>query len=218
MVKNQDKSIRLENFNTISINKNDDKINILIDNDKNTDINFRKKDIIELFVINKENYMTEVKKNKIKYILLILITLFAVFSIITTIFATQYYYETKENILSLNVNIDVFEQKLYNFWIMILLNIIFTIIGVILLIVLIFNKSMRNTFVKMLIYPIILGVGILNFIISYYSTIYPLANYYQKLKNNEIIPKYYYNLITYVTYIPICLLILILFYFYSYDQ
>ena len=215
--KQEKKSVRLNNFKTMSIVKNEKNIKITSDNKNNNELNMTNEDILELFVINKENYMTEVNISKIKYVLIILLILFAAFTIITSIFAIQYYYETKNNILFEYMN-DSFKTKLYYFWIMILLNIIFSSIVMILIIISLFNKKILNIYVKMFIYLIILGVAVINFIINYYLTIYPIFDFEEKEKNNEILPKYYFNLITYVVYIPICLLILILFYYYSHDN
>jgi hypothetical protein len=215
--KQEKKSVRLNNFKTMSIVKNEKNIKITSDNKNNNELNMTNEDILELFVINKENYMTEVNISKIKYVLIILLILFAAFTIITSIFAIQYYYETKNNILFEYMN-DSFKTKLYYFWIMILLNIIFSSIVMILIITSLFNKKILNIYVKMFIYLIILGVAVINFIINYYLTIYPIFDFEEKEKNNEILPKYYFNLITYVVYIPICLLILILFYYYSHDN
>ena len=215
--KQEKKSVRLNNFKTMSIVKNEKNIKITSDNKNNNELNMTNEDILELFVINKENYMTEVNISKIKYVLIILLILFAAFTIITSIFAIQYYYETKNNILFEYMN-DSFKTKLYYFWIMILLNIIFSSIVMILIIISLFNKKILNIYVKMFIYLIILGVAVINFIINYYLTIYPIFDFEEKEKNNEILPKYYFNLITYVVFIPICLLILILFYYYSHDN
>ena len=216
--KQEKKSVRLDDFKTISIHKNENNIKITSNNSKNhTELNMNNEDIVELFVINKENYMSEVNISKIKYVLIILLILFAAFSIITSVFAFQYYNETKNNVLFKYAN-DDFKTKLYYFWIMILLNIIFSSLVVILIITSLFITKIQNIFMKMFIYLIILGVAVINFIINYYLTIYPIFDYEEKEKNNQILPKYYFNLITYVVYIPICLLILILFYYYSHDN
>lgn len=215
--KQEKKSVRLNDFKTMSIVKSDKNIKITSDNKNNNELNMTNEDNLELFVINKENYMTEVNISKIKYVLIILLILFAVFSIITSVFAIQYYYETKNNIL-LQFMEDSFKAKLHYFWIIILLNIIFSTIAIILIITSLFNKKILNIYVKMFIYLIILGVAVINFIINYYLTIYPIFDFEEKEKNNEILPKYYFNLITYVVFIPICLLILILFYYYSHDN
>jgi magnesium-transporting ATPase (P-type) len=218
--KQEKKSVRLDHFKTISINKNDnnDNIKITLNNSKDsTELNISNEDVVELFVINKENYMSEVNISKIKYVLIILLILFAAFTIITSIFAIQYYYETRNNILFEYMN-DIFKANLYYFWIMILLNIIFSSLVVILIIYSLFFSKIQNIFMKIFIYLIILGVAVLNFIINYYLTLYPIFDYEEKEKNNQILPKYYFNLITYVVFIPICLLILILFYYYSHDN
>jgi hypothetical protein len=216
--KQEKKSVRLNDFKTMSIVKSDKNIKITSDNkNNNNELNMTNEDNLELFVINKENYMTEVNISKIKYVLIILLILFAVFSIITSVFAIQYYYETKNNILFQFME-DSFKAKLHYFWIIILLNIIFSTIAIILIITSLFNKKILNIYVKMFIYLIILGVAVINFIINYYLTIYPIFDFEEKEKNNEILPKYYFNLITYVVFIPICLLILILFYYYSHDN
>ena len=112
--KQEKKSVRLNNFKTMSIVKNEKNIKITSDNKNNNELNMTNEDILELFVINKENYMTEVNISKIKYVLIILLILFAAFTIITSIFAIQYYYETKNNILFEYMN-DSFKTKLYYF-------------------------------------------------------------------------------------------------------
>jgi magnesium-transporting ATPase (P-type) len=217
-----DKSFRLESkkFEAMLISnmKNEKKINISYDNIQNAkELNFTKKDIIELFVVNKGNYMTEVNKPKIRKMLLIFLLILAIFSITTTILAYQYYNEITKYIKLLDVDAkerDNIQNEINNFGILILSNIICTTVGILLLLFCLFYKNMNNTFVKILIYLIILGVAVINVMLNYYLTIYPPLNT-DKRSNEEILSKYYYYLITYIINIPICLLILLLFYFYS---